>query len=507
MKTTILRERRGSVLLYAVALMLVLVVTAGAFMKWAADEAYQARFDLARSQAHYIAQKGAIEQGMGYLRSQKIYQIDRPDTKLPDGGDGTYGEFVGHYEDAWVYQQQDLYGLSDNEFIKTGAWDATAIGVVEFEAPDGELKQVRSEYTLRSQMRTFANFMYLSDIETALPPDSSGDEVIWFWDEDELFGRVHSNDFIGISGSPTFHGPVSTSKDHYLVGPGGDNPIFDYPPQYSVPEIHFPETAIDIREGAAMQGHMYTSGDLEMRYKLIGDGAWGLQQWPRGDGVEPPPDTPITPIQYSLNTIIFVDGDLYIAGPSVAQRSTVACSGNMYIIDNILYEGLSTTNMDPDPDSEHILGLVSEGNIVIRNTFENGRENGGNDNPNAPHESAHVIITAGMVALGESFTFEHQNDEDGNGDPQPAPWDHGTYRFCTPQDERGIIFIRGAIAQKRRGYVHRSNCNGTGYGKNYDYDFRLQQNPPPLYLAAQDEDGNIFFEVISSWADNPDKQP
>ena len=69
---------------------------------------------------------------------------------------------------------------------------------------------------------------------------------------------------------------------------------------------------------------------------------------------------------------------------------------------------------------------------------------------------------------------------------------------------RGYIYVRGAIAQKRRGYVARSNRGRTGYDKSYDYDFRLQTDPPPLYLAAQDEDGNVFFEVTSSWDDKVD---
>jgi hypothetical protein len=505
MKTR-LRERKGSVLLYTVALMMILLVTAGSFMKWAADEAYQARFDLARSQAYYIAQLGAIEQGMGFLRSQKIYQLDRPDHLLADGPSTQFGEFNGHYEKAAVFQQQNLYGLSESDFVKTGAWDATAVGVVELIQPDGSVAEIRSEYTLRSQMRTFANFMYLTDIETAEPPDSSGDDRIWFWGQDELFGRVHSNDYIGISGAPIFHGPVSTSKPNFIIGGGGDGAIFDYAPVFNAPEIHFPETAQDIREGAAAQGNFYADADGSLRSELIAEGgAWELRQWERGEGVVPPDGTPVETIYYTSNTIVFIDGDLYIRGNNVQQRNTIACAGNMYIVDDIVYADFDLDNPEIDPASPNILGLISESNIVVRNSEKNGWQDGGAAGENAPHNTAHVVITAGMVALGESFTFEHQNDRDNFDEPQPAPWDHGNYLFCTGSDERGIIYLRGAVAQKRRGYVHRSNCGGTGYGKNYDYDFRLQTNPPPLYLAAQDEDGNVFFEVTSSWADNPDK--
>ena len=89
-----------------------------------------------------------------------------------------------------------------------------------------------------------------------------------------------------------------------------------------------------------------------------------------------------------------------------------------------------------------------------------------------------------MVALGESFTFEHQNDD----------WE--AYQGPTP-DERGIIHLVGAVTQKRRGYVHRSNHNSTGYGKEYHYDFRLDHYPPPYFLEALDEYGHGLFDIIS----------
>ena len=79
------RIRRGSVLFHAVLFMLVLVISGGAFMKWAEDEAYQANLDLARTQAYYIAQQGVIEQGIGYLRNYKLHQLPRSDLGLPPG--------------------------------------------------------------------------------------------------------------------------------------------------------------------------------------------------------------------------------------------------------------------------------------------------------------------------------------------------------------------------------------------------------------------------------------
>lgn len=513
MQQILKQKRKGSVLLYSVVLMMVLVITAGAFMKWAADEAYQANYDLARTQAYYIAQQGAIEQGLGFLRSKKIYELDAADTHLDDGRMMQYGQYEGRYEDTHVLQQATLYNMDQNsgDFVKSGAWDATAVGRVTVTKPNGEVVDVSRRYTLRSQLRTFANYMYLSDIETAQPPDSSGDDVIWFYTGDTLYGRVHSNDYIGIKQSPVFYGPVSTSKDEFREN--APNPYFEFPPKYEVPEVYFPETADDIRAGASNGGVFLTDQNGTVRTQIEGNAdGWYYVQWDAGSGVQPTPPYFQSGIQpYGVNNLIFVDGDLFIKGESIRLKSTICSAGNMYLIDNVKYADVGYNAIEIPEGSQNILGLVSEKNIVIRNSFPNGKHNGGNSNPNAPHNQAHIIITAGMVALGESFTFENQNDYITTPEgriAQPAPWDLGNVLWCITgnegQDMRGYIYVRGAIAQKRRGYVARSNCGRTGYDKSYDYDFRLQTDPPPLYLAAQDEDGNVFFEVTSSWDDKVD---
>ncbi|GBE29498.1 MAG TPA: hypothetical protein ENH10_01810 [Bacteroidetes bacterium] len=501
--TELKKDRKGSVILYSVILMLILVVTGGAFMKWAADEAYQARYDLARSQAHYIAQKGAIERGMALLRSKKITELTAASEALPDGRRQKYGDFIGYYNEARISQESTLYNLEESEFVKTGAWDASSVGIVEYTTPNGTPVQVKSRCTLRSQMRTFANYMYLTDIETVDIPGGGGDEVIWFFTGDTLYGRVHSNDYIGIKQRPVFYGPVSTCKDEFRENAA--NAYFEFDPQFEVPEVFFPETAEDIRAGAQLY---MTDEDGLLLHQIEGNaGSWVWYEWAAGNGTEPTLENILAQdvFPYSANSIAFFEGVLYIKGDYVQGKSTIACGGNMYLVDNIKYADVPSGIPTIPEDSPNILGLISEGNIVIRDSDANGKGNGGPNGADSPHNRAHIVITAGMVALGQSFTFEHQNDQEGGGnscqnEPLMASWDHGVYNYGQ-QDLRGYIYVRGAIAQKRRGYVRRSNCGGTGYDKSYDYDFRLQTNPPPLYLAAQDADGNVFFEVTSSWSE------
>jgi len=150
-------------------------------------------------------------------------------------------------------------------------------------------------------------------------------------------------------------------------------------------------------------------------------------------------------------------------------------------MDNICYANVDPNNPVVEEDSPHMLGLISEQKIVIKDTYANGRADS--------QAGSDITITAALVALGESFTFEHQNDTD------------DTYRFCTgdnagSDDERGIIRLRGSVTQHRRGYVHRSNCGGTGYEKDYVYDNRLRNTAPPCFIEAVDENGSGLFDIV-----------
>ncbi len=180
---------------------------------------------------------------------------------------------------------------------------------------------------------------------------------------------------------------------------------------------------------------------------------------------------------------IFVDGQCEIEGVLVGSL-TIGSSDDMWLINDVIYGGADNHTGGFDEETmDNILGLVSEKNIIIKNNWVNGKEDGSNAERNNWNRHS-IVITAGMVALGESFTFEHQNDE------------YSPYQGPVP-DERGWIFLHGAVTQQRRGYVHRSNHIGTGYGKSYHYDFRFDRRPPPYYLEALDAEGHGLFDIVS----------
>jgi len=511
MKKTLDKRRRGSILVSSVVLMGVLLLTGAAFIKWTADEHLQATYDLARSQAYYIAQKGVIHECWPFLNSKSITELPRSSQNLPEEAWVDYSTFSGRYKDVKVKNLAD--NTSSSVFVTMDAYDMSATGEVVISTGKNQPPiSVERTVSLRAQMRTMANYMYLTDTETANPPDGSGDDVIWFYNGDTLQGRVHSNDYIGIKQRPVFLGPVSTSKDEFRENAA--NAYFEYTPVMEVAPVIFPEYADDVRNAAAASGRFFEDNHGAWMTMIEGNATgYHLVQWPRGTGPLPLPET-ITneeTIGYDINLVIFVEGDLLLKGNSIKQRSTVSCSGNMYLIDNVKYADVPTGRPEIPEGSANILGLISEENVVIGNTFENGRDNGLSIGPANDHLRKHIIITAGIVALNESFTFENQNDwiltPDGR-QPIVADWDRGGYLFnnCNGQDRRGYIYVRGAVAQRRRGYVARSNCGRTGYDKDYQYDFRLQTNPPPVYLRSQDDEGNVFFDITTSWDHKPGNQ-
>ncbi|MBZ0264273.1 DUF4900 domain-containing protein [bacterium] len=502
------KDREGTILINTVFIVVLLVMSGFAFMRWAADEAFQADLELARTQAYYVAQHGIYQEGLPKLRKYKPGQLPEADIPFPTGEVYFDNKNIGNFNSTSLRRVRDV-GQSD-VFSQLYYFDLTATGTVPLTTAQphrfkgsGFKGEVSRSVTMRAKLRSFANYMYLTDEEL-----TEFNEIIWFYQEDTLWGRVHSNARIGIKNRPMFYGPVSTPFDDFEQG-AGYNPWFAIEPQFNVPAIEFPEYATNLRAKATL----YVSDDSgRRRTRLVGlDGTWRVMQWQAGtpypDGGTQDPyslfdDGPFLADftwDYGTEQGIFIEGQADVCGNNIEGTLTIGTEGTMWLIDNVKYDGYEInefSNFDTIPRAfPHMLGLVSEDEIVIKDTEANGRGNG--DLHRANHDSCHIIITAAIIALDESFTFEHQNDI---GDP---------YRWCDNPargvDERGAIWLRGSVAQKRRGYVHRSNCGGTGYDKRYVYDFRFDDRPPPYILEAVDDRGNLLFDVV--WWQQQDPHP
>lgn len=289
------------------------------------------------------------------------------------------------------------------------------------------------------------------------------------------------------------------------------------------------------------------------------------------------------------NRAYFMDGDLWIKG-SFAGLQTWGCSGQMYLIGDIELENTNIP-LSPIDNSTDIIGLISENSITIKygykdpESLERLHPNHGSDGDYTTPAGGGIWIYAALCALGDGegngfndgvFTYEYMHPHpstpavlatvqypDGTQkevlfdwidihrrrypptDSQPwptpplgqqrldLPWYNPLWPEARPYLERGTINIWGAVAQRRRGFVHRSHndteypsnggtwnlpldlCgyptnpqaipdpvfgnslgligqnypgasgSGTGYKKNYNYDNRLLSVSPLLYPAVR----------------------
>lgn len=449
---------------YITVIAMLLLATVLSYHQVSIDEGYQSNYKLAEQQAYLLSQRGIVEQGFKYLRSRRPTDLTMATIIFPDRTiDGKQKYANTTIERKTSNREGDVFGRSD-------AFVISSTGVSKFYGSFGVQRSVSRTTDLTVRLRAFSNYLYLTDIET-----TEFDEIIWFWGpgEDTLRGRVHSNDYIGIRGRPAFYGKVTTSKSEFIHGIGYD-PYFSTPPSFNVPKVFFPVTAENIRNNASIRftndhGRLITCLQIDEGEIQVAQYQLGLPHTPENVENESTVGVP-------NNGCIFVEGQLELSGILTGKLS-IASSENMWLVDNIRYSETNPYTGFPVDGQQlsSILGLVSERNIIIKNTWENGRENSS--------RGSSIIINAAVVALNESFTFQHQNDE------------FDAYLSPVRPDERGAIFLLGCVSQHRRGYVHRSNFDGTGYDKQYLYDNRLDSEPPPYFLETTDESGAGFFDI------------
>lgn len=494
-------KEEGSFPILAIIMIGLLIFTGLGYMKWGADESLEVSYQKARLQAYYAAHGGVIDIGYADLRSLSPGTIP-PEPVLLGGGVITdyKGEVMSYVHE--VIRAPDINEMStamaDYNYV-----DIISIGKVTTKGYDGKEYAVFDTVSMKIRLLGLANFLYLTDLETTI-----FGEVIKFWQYDTLNGWVHSNDTIAIMNNPVFYDRVTTVAPIFWQGIGFNPQFINYDPIFEYREIYLPTEATEIRNAAAAGGAFFTSENGNYSHRLVFNDrrGWTMYRWIFGLPFDSTTAYPVGGGPPPAWQAIFVDGYLELMGV-VRGQVTVGARGHpdpssdyygwhcIRLMDDIRYyfaDPANGTFNDTTGGNEDILGIVSESHITIANSPANGRENS--------LQGSNIIITAAMVALGESFSFEDQNEQPGS----PA-WEFYTGDYNCPEppnsDERGIIYMHGAVTQKRRGYVHRSNHGGTGYGKQYLFDKRLNSMSPPYFLEATDSEGHAHFEVIS-WGNN-----
>jgi hypothetical protein len=485
-----LRERQGGFVLVAVwTLVTVLVATGIAFMHWGSDEALQSAETTGAMQAYYLGQMGVVEKGLTWLRTRKASDLPIGETVLP----GQTIPNTGRYEDIRVTLLGGQVTPGDF-FAMEKRYRISCVGVVRIPVATAGLahhKDIRRKAVLYVQVRNFADYMYLTNEERARFGD-----WIKFQSGDTLRGRVHSNSQIAIMGQPVFYEQVSTTADDFWRGAGYAPVFLGPPPIFNAQRVAIPDMAENLRQGAALQGNYFPDAGLTLRANVLGRTVH-CYLWPTGTPVDSSNTRDIAIVNH---TCIFSEGPVEIRG-HLTGKVTIGSAKLVRLIDDIRYDDANpVTGMTP-ADSRNYLGIVSEGDVKVANTIENGRNNSnGLGRAQTNPRYTDITITAAIVALGESFTFEQQNDPDSGY----------VFANCPPNgtgpDDRGTIYLYGSITQSRRGYVHRGTCGSTGYLKKYEYDHRFLFDRPPCFFDVSDEEGRALFNIVQ-WGQGVEYRP
>jgi hypothetical protein len=297
---------------------------------------------------------------------------------------------------------------------------------------------------------SFSLFAWMTNVENG---------VFWITG-DSVWGRVHSNDNMTVSGSPVYMAKVTTAKG--FIPPlgktqkiGGTNytnkAIFKNPPQpeTGVARIDFPMDLTGLASAAVTGGRQYTGNiwvTLDGKNPAVnGDGKAYIRATKTGPiidsiGLSDPGFNGVIQGTGTVNVQGTLDGKLTIASYSTPTATT----NDLYIQGDIKYE----QNPRNGP-SDDLLGLVANNNVwVADNVPVNGNRQ----------------IDGSIFARNGSFGAENYASRPVNGE----------------------LRIYGSIVQNVRGPVGTftgASTLASGFYKRYRYDDRLSDLSfrPPSY--------------------------
>ena len=310
------------------------------------------------------------------------------------------------------------------------------------------------------QRDSFSKYSYMTQSEL-----SSSGSRIWFMNGDNIYGPIHTNGEFAMAGDPSFYGLVTSPNDYVEHNTIATDPNFYGGENFNAPTKSSPSSyeINRIVEAANYDGKRYES-DIDVLFYTDNDGEGfvdvsygGVEQtnttcsgwgWSRTCTTTTSiiGGTQETIEIADINGVISTSGKATVVG-QVHGEVTLHSEEEITILGDLTY----SVNPTSDSSSIDLLGLVSEGDVVL------------DKNAHKYTGSQDVDIHAAIVALNTSFYVE---DYSSGG-------------------VKGTINLLGGITQENRGAVGTFNSSSgnivSGYSKNYQYDNRLKGTIPPAF--------------------------
>jgi hypothetical protein len=423
-----------------------MLILALAVFEFGVQDASLVSSHAAGARAFYLAEAG-LAKGHGWLQAQTVAPEDT-ETIHPFGmeaaqcGEGTHR--------VWIVP--DPANATSYRHSYTIIAEGTVRGYTR-----------RLEQDVHTEI--FSDFLYFT--ETEHMPGQGG--PLWFTSADVVDGPLFTNDQISIFGNPHFKsavhsaygGPGDSNPQHepkFLYFNGSptnhvestedsnspyDEPIFDDGYTLGDQWVDYPalNDVFEMRT-LAQNGGISLTGNYDFVIgrtdEATGNPMYGYVSYEDGSGWV---DVCIA----DMNGVIFVNGGVTVHGV-LDGHLTIASNGTIRIVDDLTYRDSNQQGLLPH--CSDLLGLIAGTDVLVSDTDPNLSD---------------VVIHASMVALDNSFAAENWN----TGSP------------------RGTLTVIGSIIQAFRGSVGTGTLLGdeihilTGYAKNYQYDWRLQDIYPP----------------------------
>ena len=380
---------------------------------------------------------------------------------------------------------------------------------------------------------SYARFQWFIDQNINPADDPGGESTGYYFGPGSHNGAIFSNDYIWITAQggeyPQFYGPVATARGD-VIWLGGTIP--DYGIFHGGLLVNFPDhngfplpTAASIIEtcgvGLAISSIPALIDSLDSWEEIattirIRGNMLRIYQW-LYNHFSPNGDTIFFENRYEYgqhlslpspqNGIARVTGKLLLEGNLTGQL-TILATDTVWLIDDVYYSDVAFDGVNwignppedekgrPPQGSNNRLAIISEKNVIIAFTPENGGYNGdqslpGCDAVEGAVDRQHILITAAIMALDNVFEvdFWHNSCTDGGNNPHGLPTDDPCNTGMN--DLRGSIYLWGSIIQQRHGYTRRRPIGPygnrmIGYDKRYHFDENFLESFPPCFPMLWD---------------------
>jgi Tfp pilus assembly protein PilX len=412
------QDQQGSVLVVVMGLLFITIGLVLTILDVASDHRKISTRQVNVDQAMYVAEAG-LERGARFMESNLTIMVSS--STGATNGSGTLGSGTFNYY-----------------IVRTNSSTYCIVST-------GTVNQVTRVVSLMDVYQpTYAQYALWSHINNSLV----------FSQGQAFTGHVHADDelyFNNSGGGPVFHSALTSDTGTYSGSISGiemDQGLTLNSYQGTMADVNFNSGASSLKTLASSGANVEVSGTTTITFSgsnvLITNSG---KSWNNHSSAIPTSGLLIY-VANNGTTTGSKSGTIYLEGGTVTGPLTVVSENNMYVENSITY----THNPVTTPSTTDALGLISQDSIWV----DNGA-------PTA------LTIDAAMIATGTS------------GDGTTGSFGVSNYSTKSPT---GTLTIYGGIVQNQRGAVATVNGSGvtqTGYSKNYSYDPRFINTPPPDY--------------------------